>query len=212
MNHVRLHESLFNANAQLVRECAEAPFVQRLANGSLPESAFRDYLGQDALFLRDFIGAVAVAIKSCAERPEVVAALADLIVGGMVELESVEHDAVSAGVDLNLLDRIPSTKEFAVFLQQHAQSKAVEDCLAVFTPCLQLYSYLGRTMIHNNKVVTTNEKYKNWFEKYASVEMQRLTATWEGYLDSFGKDTANVQRIYHDALLNERNFFLAFAT
>ena len=52
-----LHDTLWNENAELVRQCVEHPFVQHLAAGTLDREAFRRYIAQDAFFLRAFFRA-----------------------------------------------------------------------------------------------------------------------------------------------------------
>lgn len=54
------------------------PFVQQLAAGTLPESAFRRYLTQDYLFLIHFARAYALLVSKLRTLPEMRAATASL--------------------------------------------------------------------------------------------------------------------------------------
>src|SRR5882724_6888627 len=188
MNAPPLHERLFAANAQLYDECCDGPFITALADGSLPADAFRNYLSQDVLFIRDFLAATAEAIKGCVAQPDLVSGLAELLVGGIGELESVERDAIAYGVDLNSLTRSPATVAFGGSLLATAQSKRPDVCVAGLSPCLELYSYIGRIAVQRGRITTREPAYRKWFEKYASQDMQDLARIWQGYLDRFGND------------------------
>ena len=60
-----LHDTLWNENSELVRRCLEHPFVRRLAAGTLDRDVFRQYVAQDAFFLRAFFRAYGLAAARC---------------------------------------------------------------------------------------------------------------------------------------------------
>ena len=68
-------ERLKTAAAAEWRAYTEHPFTNGLADGSLPEAAFRHYLVQDYLFLIEFARAYALSVYkspsslTCAKRP-----------------------------------------------------------------------------------------------------------------------------------------------
>ncbi|RPI09150.1 MAG: TenA family protein, partial [Acidobacteriales bacterium] len=49
-----LHDVLWKTNSDLVQSCLAHPFVQTLGEGTLKTDLFRDYIAQDAFFLRAF--------------------------------------------------------------------------------------------------------------------------------------------------------------
>ncbi len=56
-----LHESLWQQNADITQRCREHAFEQRLADGTLDRDVFRQYVAQDAFFLRAFLKASDIA-------------------------------------------------------------------------------------------------------------------------------------------------------
>ncbi len=50
-----LHESLWQQNADITQRCLEHAFVRGLADGTLDRDVFRQYVAQDAFFLRAFL-------------------------------------------------------------------------------------------------------------------------------------------------------------
>jgi thiaminase/transcriptional activator TenA len=56
-----LHESLWQQNADITKRCLEHTFVRGLADGTLDCDVFRQYVAQDAFFLRAFLKAYALA-------------------------------------------------------------------------------------------------------------------------------------------------------
>ena len=53
---------LFDDSLPVARNCLEHPFVQGIADGSLPRDRFVHYVGQDACFLDAFVRAYALAL------------------------------------------------------------------------------------------------------------------------------------------------------
>jgi thiaminase/transcriptional activator TenA len=204
-----LHEQLIASNIDLYEACADGAFVSGMADGSLPEATFAAYLRQDALFIREFLAATGLAVKTCASHPALVQALGDLIVGGVLELASIEGDAVAFGVDLNRMDPTSATTSFAEFLKSHVTDE-VDVCVATLSPCLELYSYIGRTAQERGRVTANQEAYRKWFAKYASPGMQNLATMWRKNLDVFGSESPAAADAYRGALRWESTFFQSF--
>ena len=66
------------------------PFVRRLADGTLPEAAFRHYLGQDYLFLIHFARAYGLAVYKSTDLDEMRAA-AGAMAGSCLRDSAVRH-------------------------------------------------------------------------------------------------------------------------
>ena len=71
MMEMLLHERLWKNNLDLAQRCLEHPFISGLGDGTLPVSAFRRYVAQDAYFLRAFLSAYALCT---ARSPDIEAA------------------------------------------------------------------------------------------------------------------------------------------
>jgi thiaminase/transcriptional activator TenA len=210
MSHTLLHQRLAAENSDLFAACLDGPFVSGLADGSLPAAAFREYLAQDSLFVRDYLAATATAVMACADHSDLVRALADLLIGGLSELASIERDAVAFGANLNHIQRLPATEGFSAFLTQSISRGRPDLCVITLAPCLELYGYIGRTVQHSGRVTAAEPAYRKWFAKYASESMQDLARGWQRHVDAFGSYSSEARALYRAALTHERDFFLAF--
>lgn len=70
---------LWRAAEGVAYQCLHAPFVSALAHGTLPTATFKEYVAQDAHFLRHFDAAYGAAMaKPCAAPPFVQSTLGRL--------------------------------------------------------------------------------------------------------------------------------------
>jgi len=97
-----LADAFWSADLDLADACLRHPFVRGLADGSLPTWRYRDYLAQDAFFLRAFSAAYALAAARCGDNEG--RALYERLRRG-VEDELQLHRSVAAtmGIDLSVL-------------------------------------------------------------------------------------------------------------
>ena len=140
-----LSETLWEANADLAEVALWHRFVRGLADGSLPLESFRGYVAQDAFFLEGFARAYALALARSDDRRGV-RDFAGLISGVVEELELHEGYARRWGVSLGGAEPVGATLAYTDFLLSTAALKGVGETCAAMTPCMRLYSFLGRSL------------------------------------------------------------------
>ncbi len=200
-----LHAMLWQENADLAGACRDHPFVRGVRDGTLDPAAFRRYIAQDAFFLRAFMQAYAVALARCTQLAH--ARLFHTFIGGVLE-ELKLHAAYAASLDIDLEHAapLPAARAYTDFLLRTAWHGTVGETVAAMTPCMRLYTWLGRELA---PALRPGHPYERWIATYASDEFDRLAAEVEALLDATAADTPPVHDAYRYAMQCELDFFAA---
>jgi thiaminase/transcriptional activator TenA len=203
---VSLARALWTANADLAAAALEHPFVQGLADGSLPRSSFAGYVAQDAFFLEAFARGYAWGVVHSPDRVTL-ETFADLLAGVRDELRLHDTYAARWGIDLSAVEPAPATLAYTDFLLATAATGVLGVTCAAMTPCMRLYAHLGRSLSGG-----AAETYAEWVATYADPAFEELAAILEGLLDTHAEDTPELRRAYRRAMTLELAFFdAAFA-
>ncbi|MCP4202034.1 MAG: TenA family protein [bacterium] len=198
-----LHERLWRQSRDLASGCLEHAFVRGLGDGTLDPEAFKGYVTQDAFFLRSFLGAYCLAAAKCADAPERVRVLHDLVGGVLEELKLHAGYAQRLGIDLERVEPRPATSAYTDFLEHTAWSAEPAKIVAAMTPCMRLYAFLGQSLAPAG----ADNPYRDWIETYSSPEFEELAGRLEALLDELGQDTEGVGDAYRYAMRCELDFF-----
>jgi thiaminase/transcriptional activator TenA len=201
----KLHQLLWEANADLVQACLAEPFVQGLADGSLDQAAFQRYVAQDAFFLRAFLKAYALGAVKC-EQLEHICCFHGFMGGVLEELQLHSRYAASFGIDLRTVSPLPATRAYTDFLLRTAWSAGVDEIVAAMVPCMRLYAWLSQTLAPRRR---ENHPYNDWITTYASPAFEVLAVEIENLLDEVAEDRAVIREAYRYAMLCEKHFFAA---
>lgn len=154
---------LWQNDRDLADACLAHPFVRGLADGSLPIQRYRDYVAQDAFFLRAFRGAYALAGACCsdAEGKQLYAQLAQ---GVDDELCLHRQQAGRLGIDLARVLPSAATLAYTEFLTATAATRPEPCAAAAMLPCLRLYAWLGERLLPQ---LAATSPYGDWVRTYA---------------------------------------------
>ena len=196
---------LWQANQDLSAACLQHPFVQGIAEGTLPQSRFAYYVAQDAFFLGAFARAYSIAAAKAPdwEGFELFHALA----GGVLE-EIRLHQGYAAkwGVDWQVATPGVATRRYTDFLLATAWGSDVGLTAVAMTPCLRLYAFLGQQLALPQM---PQHQYAEWICSYSSEEFEQLAKKLESLSDRYAAATPEVAANYRYAMLCERDFFQA---
>ena len=201
-----IHERLWEENQDLARACLDHPFVRRLGDGSLPAEVFGRYVAQDVYYLEAFFRAYALAAARCEGRHSAAVAFHRLMGGVLQELEMHAGHAASLGLDLGAVTPHPATTAYVDLLLEVAWKRGLGPTIAVMTPCMRLYAFLGRELAVARR---GDHAYREWIETYSSPEAEELAGTLETMLDELAEDEPEVHRLYRRAMECELAFFAA---
>ncbi|MCC6796387.1 MAG: TenA family protein [Candidatus Hydrogenedentes bacterium] len=195
-------QMLWQSNETTALACLNHPFVQGLADGSLPPQRFARYMEQDAYFLDAFARAYAMALAKSPDRDGFFA-FKNLLDGVLDELEL--HEQLAARHNLNLEpEPSPATTAYTDFLLRVAAMAPVGEIVAAMTPCMRLYAYLGQEL---SQRLSKTSPYRDWVMTYSSPEFEGLATRLEDLLDRYGKGLDKVASHYIRAMELEYAFF-----
>jgi thiaminase/transcriptional activator TenA len=195
-------EGLWRRNRDLADACLAHPFVQGIASGELARERFQVYVAQDAYFLEAFARAYALALAKSPDR-EGLRVFKDLLVGVFEELELHKGYAERWGISLEP-EPLPPTSSYCDFLLHTASLEPIGHTAAAMTPCMRLYSFLGKQLAPKLDPVSP---YREWVEAYSSSEIEALSSRLEGLLDLYGGDPERLSWLYRRAMRLELSFF-----
>jgi len=161
-------------------------FVLRLADGTLPEAAFRRYLIQDYLFLLHFARAWGLAIYKSDTLAEMrraqslVAATLDVEIGLHVEY------CRGWGIDPAAMQAAPEalqTIAYTRFVLDRGLSGDRLDLEIALAPCIVGYAEIAAERMANPATRLDDNPYKSWLDMYAGVEYQALAEEAKAALD-----------------------------
>lgn len=155
------------------------PFVLGLADGSLPESAFRHYLTQDYLFLIHFARAYGLAAFESETLADIRAAAAGL--SAIVDREMQLHVAYCAGWGLDEAAMAAATEADATiaytrFVLERGLAGDLLDLLTALAPCIVGYAEIGRELAFDPATRLDGNPYRAWIETYAADAFQQVAA------------------------------------
>ncbi len=199
-----LSEFLWDENSELALRILQHPFVQSLADGTLPEDSFRRYIAQDAFFLEAFARAYAMAAANSPDRGSL-EVFCDLLQGVREELDLHADYADKWNVDLNQVEPIQATTAYTTFLHDTARGGDIGLICAAMTPCMRLYAWLGQKLSAQYGV--PDHVYGSWIRTYSDRQFEELASRLETLLDNYAVDAPDIRAIYNKAMELEYRFF-----
>ena len=168
------------------RSYTEHAFTDALADGSLPEAAFRHYLVQDYLFLIEFARAYALAVYKSPELADMREAAAGL--SAILDVEMNLHVKLCAGWGLSPddLERAPPASEMLAYTRYVLDAGMRGDLLALkvaLAPCVIGYAEIAARLASKPNAMAATNPYHVWIGEYAGAPYQEVAAKARAHLD-----------------------------
>jgi thiaminase (transcriptional activator TenA) len=198
------------------RAYAQHPFTDAMADGSLPQPAFRHYLVQDYLFLIEFARAYALAVykaPTVADMREAAAA-----VSAILDVEMSLHIKLCAGWGLRPEDveRAAPAAEMLAYTRYVLDTGMRGDFLALhvaLAPCVIGYAEIATRLAANPGALDPGNPYRPWIEEYAGAAYQGVAASAHARLDRLAERyltparEAELAAIFREATRLEADFW-----
>ena len=168
------------------RRYIEHRCVAELGRGTLPEAAFRRYLGQDYLFLIQFARAWGLAVYKSADLAEMRRALVSL--RAILDVEMGLHVEFCRGWglaegDMAALPEADATMAYTRFVLECGHQGDLLDLEVALAPCILGYAEIGTRLKDEAGAGLSRNPYRAWIEMYAGAEYQEVAAAASVELD-----------------------------
>src|SRR5437899_8819718 len=168
------------------RAYTEHSFTAGLADGTLPEAAFRHYLVQDYLFLIEFARAYALAVYKAPQLADMREAAAGL--SAILDVEMNLHVKLCAGWGLSPadLERAVPAAETLAYTRYVLDTGMRGDLLALkvaLAPCVIGYAEIATRLAAAAQAGAAANPYRVWIDEYAGAAYQEVAAKARSDLD-----------------------------
>jgi len=174
MSYGEVFKILKDKNVNVWLYYTKHEFVQKLANDSLHENCFLNYLKQDYLFLIQFSKAWSLAILKSDNLEEM--KIAASTVNELINFEMELHISLCEKYGISKLD-LENTEEkneniaYTRYVLELGYSGDFLDLLSALAPCVLGYGEIGLNLQNSNPKISM---YKKWIETYSSSEYQSV--------------------------------------
>jgi thiaminase (transcriptional activator TenA) len=213
---VSFFERLKSAAVAEWRAYVEHPFTAGMADGSLPEPAFRHYLVQDYLFLIEFARAYALAVYKSPQLSDMREAAAGL--SAILDVEMNLHVKLCAnwGLSPDDLERATPAPEMLAYTRYVLDTGMRGDLLALkvaLAPCVIGYAEIATRLAAMPGAGAATNPYRVWIDEYAGSPYQKVAAEARAQLDRLAERYATRGReaelvaIFREATRLETDFW-----
>lgn len=181
-------ETIWAELAPLRRAILSHPFLDELAEGTLPPESFRHYIVQDSLYLAEYARVLAIA----AARAPSAAGRLEFSDGAKVavQVEEALHQAFFAqfGVTSGMAEQseaTPACLGYTGYLASLAATRSYEELIAGILPCFWVYWEVGCDI--KPRAASPNP-YAAWIETYAAPSFGEATQRVRALVDQAAAD------------------------
>src|SRR6478672_11362695 len=198
------------------RAYTEHPFTAGLADGTLPEAAFRHYLVQDYLFLIEFARAYALAVYKSPQLSDMREAASGL--SAILDVEMNLHVKLCAGWGLSPddLEQAPPASATLAYTRYVLDAGMRGDLLTLrvaLAPCVVGYAEIATRLAARPGARAATNPYRVWIEEYAGAPYQDVATKARAHLDRLADRYATPAReaeliaIFKEATRLETDFW-----
>ena len=198
------------------RAYTEHPFTAAMADGSLPQAAFRHYLVQDYLFLIEFARAYAIAVyksPSLADMREAAAGISTIL-----DVEMNLHVKLCAGWGLSEadLEQAAPASEMLAYTRYVLDAGMRGDLLELkvaLAPCVIGYAEIATRLAARPDALAAANPYSIWIAEYSGDAYRGVAAKAQANLEKLAGRYATPAReaeliaIFKEATRLEADFW-----
>ena len=188
---MKLTDKLRDSVADLWQKEIKHPFVQGIANGTLPKKNFQYFMKQDYLFLVEFSRAIAIAIGKSRNLTQMEWLSHLLNETLQTEMNLHVEYCLEVGIsreDLLVTDISPTTHAYTKHILETAYSGSTIETEVAILPCCWRYAEIGRKL---REIETENNQphLSKWIALYSSKEFWDLSHQLK---DLINKEAASI--------------------
>lgn len=175
-------EEAWEAARPVYDSILKLPFLEQLAEGTLPREKFEYYLRQDALYLDNYSKVLAHIGSRLTDR----AASADFFRFALdgVAVEEAMHEVFLGGMHPSESEMSPACMLYTSIHAAQATAPVEVEAAAVL-PCFWVYREVGVNIIGHARL--EGNPYSQWIETYADENFEKSTRRAIGICDSLAE-------------------------
>jgi thiaminase/transcriptional activator TenA len=167
---VQLTDRLWGSIDDTFKAILDHPFVEGLGDGTLERDAFRFYVVQDALYLREYARALAICAAK-APQEDAVKMFCEHAAGAIaVERQLHESFFREFGLREEQVQRTeiaPTNLAYTSYLLAVAYGGSFAEALGAVLPCYWIYWEVGKALLDRG---SPDALYQRWIETYGGEE------------------------------------------
>jgi thiaminase/transcriptional activator TenA len=187
-------ETLWQSIEGIFAKILEHPFLKGLTDGTLDEEAFRFYVVQDALYLRDFARGLAILGAKAPEDDWLVMfcehAKSAIIVERALH-ESFFREWGLSDEEVYATPMAPTNLLYTSYLLRVAYERPFHEGVGAFLPCYWIYLEVGKALEAKG---SPNPLYQRWIETYSSAEYEGIVRQVIAAADKIAETLTDKQR------------------
>lgn len=171
------------------------PFVQGIADGSLPLEKFKMYMIQDAYYLKHYAKVLALMAAKSTNDADIQHFLTKAKFTHEAELELHRTTFIELGVteaELEHFEPAPAAYNYVSHMYNAVHNGDIAEAFAAILPCPWLYQEIGQYYKEAKPGVPL---YEQWIELYASDEMAQSIRFQIEMLDRFASEQPAKERV-----------------
>jgi thiaminase (transcriptional activator TenA) len=181
-----LTHRLWDSIAGLYDQILAHPFLAGLADGSLDQKAFRFYVVQDALYLRDYARALSVCGARAPTEDDV--AMFNQHAAGAIAVERELHEGFLADFGLRPAEveatpLAPTNRAYTSYLLASVYAGSFAEALAAVLPCYWIYAEVGAHLLERG---SPDPLYQRWIDTYGGEEFAAVVQAVRELTDRVG--------------------------
>ncbi|MEY9877369.1 thiaminase/transcriptional activator TenA [Streptacidiphilus sp. MAP12-33] len=186
-----LTDDLWSDIESIYAEILKHPFVRGLTDGTLPRAAFRHFVEQDSLYLRDYARALAL----CGARAPESAALRAFVEDAVGALAAEQEMLAGFGAELG--DEplgqlvLPTTRAYTTHLLAAAYGGSYAEAVGAVLPCYWIYARVGEELLAQS---STDPLYARWIAAYGDEAFQSVVRRVLALTDALGEELSPAER------------------
>ena len=173
------------------------PFVQGMADGSLPLESFRHYLQQDYLFLIHFARAYSLGVYK-ADNLEDMRSAAGALSGILSEMALHLDYCRQWGLTEQDVLKLPEARANMAYTRYVLERGMAGDILDLYTalsPCAVGYAEIGYRLMNDPNTLREGNPYWSWITTYGGDEFQQAAGRQVEKLDQLAHTRFNAGRM-----------------
>ena len=191
---MKFTDFLWNSIGGIYSKILKHPFITGLTDGSLDETAFRFYVIQDALYLRDFARGLAILGAKAPEDKWLMMFAEharETIVVERALHESFFKDWKLTDEEVYNTPMAPNNLFYTSYLLRVAYERPFYEGMGAFLPCYWIYGEVGTEL---EKRGSSKELFRLWIDTYASEEYASIVRQVLEVMDQIAQELTDDQK------------------